>query len=126
MRHRKRARRPLLQALRTKAHGCMKPLALLALLAASPALAQINMPDPSQIAGRALPAPELPDGTVSVRLVRESLGNNITGHEVAVTAGGVKRVARTDENGRAQIAGLPAGATATAETVVEDERLVSH
>jgi hypothetical protein len=84
------------------------------------------MPDPSQIAGRALPAPELPDGTVSVRLVREALGNNITGHDVSVIAGGTTKTAMTDDAGRAAIAGLPGGASARAEAVVDGERLVSH
>lgn len=104
----------------------MKKLVLLVLLAAAPAFGQINMPDPSQIAGRALPGPELPDGTVSVRLVRESIGNNIVGHEVRVTAGDVSRAAKTDESGRAQVTGLPAGATATAEAEVDGERLTSQ
>jgi hypothetical protein len=104
----------------------MKKLLVLVLVAASPALAQINMPDPAQIAGRAIPAPELPDGTVSVRLVRESIGNNITGHEVIVSAAGVTRTASTDASGRAQIVGLPAGASATAEAIVDGERLTSQ
>jgi hypothetical protein len=84
------------------------------------------MPDPSQIAGRALPAPELPDGTVLVRLVREALGNNITGHDVSVIVGGTTKTAMTDDAGRAAIAGLPGGASARAEAVVDGERLVSH
>ena len=88
--------------------------------------AQVNMPDPSQIAGRALPAPELPDGTVSVRLVRESIGNNITGHDVTVIAGSTTHTAKTDENGRAQVTGLAAGSTATAEATVDGERLTSQ
>jgi hypothetical protein len=91
-----------------------------------PAFGQVNMPDPSQIAGRALPARELPDGTVSVRLVRESIGNNIGGHDVSVTAGGSTRRGRTDESGRAQVTGLPAGASATAEAVVDGETLTSQ
>jgi hypothetical protein len=90
------------------------------------ASAQVNMPDPSLIAGRALPAPELPTGTVSVRLVRESIGNNITGHDIAVTVGDAKRSARTDDTGRAQFTGLPTGAQGTAEAVVDGERLVSQ
>jgi hypothetical protein len=104
----------------------MRHLAVVFLVVAAPALAQIDMPDPSQIAGRAIPAPELPDRTVSVRLVRESIGNNITGHEVTVSAGGTTRTARTDDAGRAQIPGLPAGASATAHAVVDGERLTSQ
>jgi hypothetical protein len=103
-------------------------LAFLLLLTCSArvAIAQVAMPDPSQIAGRALPAPELPAGTVSVRLVRESIGNNITGHDVTIAVGDAKRTAKTDETGRAQFTGLTAGAQGTAETVVDGERLVSH
>ena len=89
------------------------------------AAAQINMPDPSMIAGKALPAPELPDGTVSVRVVRESLGNNVVGQPVTVTAGGASKNGKTDESGRAQVVGLPAGAQGTAEATVDGERLVS-
>jgi hypothetical protein len=84
------------------------------------------MPDPSQIAGRAIPAPDLPDGTVTVRLVREALGNNIVGHAVVVTAADAKRTATTDSSGRAQFVGLPPGATATAEAVIDGERLTSQ
>lgn len=104
----------------------MKKLIVFLLLATAPALAQINMPDPSQIAGRALPAPELPDGDVSVRLVRESLGNNVIGHEVTVSAGGATRAAKTDDSGRARITGLPQGASATAHAVIDGESLTSQ
>jgi hypothetical protein len=103
----------------------MTRLALLFLLAGSPALAQIDMPDPSQMAGKAIPAPELPDGTVTVRVVREALGNNLPGQQVTVTAGGVTQSGTTDETGRARITGLPAGATGTAGATVDGERLTS-
>jgi hypothetical protein len=87
--------------------------------------AQINMPDPSMIAGKAIPAPELPAGTVTVRVVRESIGNNITGRDVRVRAGSVERTAKTDEAGRAQFTDLPRGSSAVAEAVVGGERLTS-
>lgn len=103
----------------------MKKLALVFVLAATSAFAQIAMPDPTQMAGMAIPAPELPDGTVSVRLVREQLGNNIVGHEVRVTAGSVTKTVKTDDTGRAAITGLPVGASATAETVVDGETVTS-
>ncbi|MGE3578713.1 MAG: hypothetical protein AB7I25_09655, partial [Vicinamibacterales bacterium] len=92
---------------------------------ASTASAQINMPDPSMIHGRALPAPELPDGTVSVRTVRETVGNNITGQAVTVTAGSATKTGTTDEQGRAMFTGLPTGATATARAEVNGEALES-
>ena len=94
-------------------------------LFSQPLHAQINMPDPSMIAGKALPAPELPNGTISVRVVREALGNNIVGQDVTVRAGGVTRSGKTDEQGRAQVAGFPGGTQGTAEATVDGERLVS-
>ncbi|MGH9254433.1 MAG: hypothetical protein ACRD3C_07670, partial [Vicinamibacterales bacterium] len=89
------------------------------------ASAQINMPDPSLIHGKAIPASDLPNGTVTVRVVRESIGNNITGQEVRVTAGDAVRTARTDEQGRAEFANLPSTTDARADTTVNGERLVS-
>ena len=88
-------------------------------------LAQINMPDPSLIHGRALPAPELPAGTVTVRVVREAIGNNVVGQEVRLTVAGSVRTAQTDAEGRAEFPGLPSGAEVRAETTVNGEQLVS-
>ena len=42
-------------------------------LVLAPASAQVDMPDPSAMAGLPLPAPELPARTVSVRVVRERM-----------------------------------------------------
>jgi hypothetical protein len=98
---------------------------LFAVVLGVPIGAQINMPDPSMINGKALPAPELPNGTVSVRVVRESVGNNLVGQDVTVTVGNVSKSGKTDEGGRAQLAGLPSGAQGTAETTVNGEHLVS-
>ena len=97
----------------------------LCLVPLTTALAQINMPDPSIIHGKALPAPELAVGTVTVRVVREAIGNNVTGQDVRVTISGTARTARTDEQGRAEFTGLTAGAEARAETTVNGEQLVS-
>jgi hypothetical protein len=97
----------------------------LCLVSARVALAQINMPDPSLIHGKAIPAADLPNGTVTVRVVREAIGNNVTGQEVRVTVGGTARTARTDGQGRAEFANLPQGAEARAETTVEGEQLIS-
>ena len=84
------------------------------------------MPDPSLIHGRALPAPELPAGTVTVRVVREAIGNNIVGQEVRLTVAGSARTAQTDAEGRAEFPGLPSGAEVRAETTVNGEQLVSE
>jgi hypothetical protein len=83
------------------------------------------MPDPSLIAGKAIPAPELPTGTVTVRVVREAIGNNIAGQDVTVTLAGTARTAKTDDQGRAEFTALQAGAQGRAEATVAGEQLVS-
>ena len=89
------------------------------------ALAQINMPDPSVINGKAIPAGELQTGTVTVRVVRESIGNNVVGQSVTMTVNGEMKKAVTDEQGRAEFKGLPAGANGRAEANVKGEQLQS-
>jgi hypothetical protein len=97
---------------------------MLALALAAPTWAQ-QMPDPSLINGKALPAPELPDATITVRVVRESIGNDIQGQTVTLTAGGRSRTASTDAQGRAQFTNLPAGTEGRAEATVDGETLRS-
>jgi hypothetical protein len=87
--------------------------------------AQGQMPDPSLINGKALPAGDLQTGTITVRVVRESIGNNVIGQQVRMILGGDSRTATTDEQGRAEFKGLPAGAEGHAEADVNGERLVS-
>lgn len=84
------------------------------------------MPDPSAIAGVPLPAPELPNATVSVRVVRERMGNNVAGQEVTLTVGSTPRTATTDEQGRAQFAGITPGTIVQATTTVDGEVLTSQ
>ncbi len=90
------------------------------------AAAQLQMPDPSQIHGRAIPASELPNGTVTVRVVRESIGNNVPGQQVRVSVDATNRTATTDDLGRAQFSDLPQGRNGLAEVTVNGERLVSE
>ena len=93
----------------------------------SPAMqAQVEMPDPSAIAGTPLPAPELPARTVTVRVVRERMGNNIAGQDVTLTVGQDKRTLKTDAQGRAQFDGLAVGAQVQATTTVDGEVLTSQ
>jgi hypothetical protein len=103
----------------------LKRIFAIALLIASSAYAQVEMPDPSAIAGTPLPAPELPDATVTVRVVRERMGNNVAGQAVTLTIGKDKRTVNTDAQGRAQFNGLTAGATVQATTTVDGETLTS-
>ena len=90
------------------------------------ARAQVNMPDPSLIHGKAIPAPELPNGTVTVRVVREAIGNNISGQT------GPRDDRRRDAarrrpttQGRAEFPNLPPGVEGRAEATVDGEALVS-
>ena len=83
------------------------------------------MPDPSAINGKALPAGDLQTGTITVRVVRESVGNNIVGQQVDVTVNGETKKAVTDEQGRAEFRGLPAGSNGRAEATVNGEHLQS-
>jgi hypothetical protein len=86
-----------------------------------------DMPDPSLIHGRAIPAPELPAGTVTVRVVREAIGNNVPGQRVRLAVAGETRDATTDDQGRAEFDRLPPGGEgAVAEATVDGERLVSQ
>ena len=96
------------------------------LLLATAASAQVNMPDPSAIAGTPLPAPELPDRTVTVRVVRERMGNNVAAQPVTLRVGNESRNGTTDEQGRAQFDGLAAGTLVQATTTVDGETLTSQ
>ena len=81
---------------------------------------------PAQMSGIPLPARELPVGTLSVRVVRERMGNNITGQSVSVTSNGETKTATTDAQGRAEFTGFTPGATVVATTTVDGEILVSQ
>jgi hypothetical protein len=101
-------------------------LVVLPLWISVPAYAQVEMPDPSAMAGTPLPAPELADRTVTVRVVRERMGNNVTDQVVTLTIGKDKRTIKTDAQGRAQFDGLAAGTSVQATTVVDGETLTSQ
>ena len=75
------------------------PLCVLCVLFgfSSVARAQFQMPDPKQMSGIPRPVSDLPDGTVSVRLIRGDLSNNITDFPVEMQAGGKSRTVKTDE-----------------------------
>ena len=101
-------------------------LSLVAVLALASAAAAQDMPDPSLMHGRPIPAQELGDGVVTVRVFREAIGNNVPGQQVQVIIGGTKRSATTDEQGRAEFDNLPRGDEARAEVTVDGELLVSQ
>jgi len=95
------------------------------LLGVGLASAQIAMPDPSLIHGRAIPAGDLAVGTVTVRVVREAIGNDIPGQQVRLTVNGQPRTATTDAEGRAEFPGLTPGAEVHADATVDGEALTS-
>jgi hypothetical protein len=97
-------------------------------LAGLPARAGAQMPDLSQMNGRSLPAPDAPVGSATVRVMRQTLGNNVVGQDVTIAdAAGVTIGTRTtDDGGRAAFERLRPGTTYTAVAVVAGERLVSE
>jgi len=90
------------------------------------AFGQFQMPDPKQMAGIPRPVTDLPNGTVSVRLIRGQLSNNITSFPVELHVGTDVRTVKTDDAGRAEFGNLPPGATVKAVAVVDGERLESE
>jgi hypothetical protein len=101
-------------------------IALLAPLAAGSVRAQV--PDLRSMSGRPLTVADLPPGTVSLRVVRQSPANPVAGVEVTSTtrtpAGEARSAAaRTGPDGRATFENLPSGADFQATVTVDGERL---
>lgn len=88
-------------------------------------LVHAQMPDPRAMHGQAIPAGELPAGSVTVRVIRQALGNNVAGVTVELHGAGPVRTALTAADGRAQFSGVPPGGAVHAVAVVEGERLES-
>jgi hypothetical protein len=101
-------------------HSPISPMALV------PAFAQFQMPDPKEMAGIPRPVTDLPEGHISVRLIRGQLSNNIQGHPVELHAGSKVTTVKTDENGRAEFSGIAAGISVKAVAIVDGERLESQ
>jgi len=99
---------------------------LCALVCASEASAQFAMPDAKEMSGIPRPVEDLPNGAVSVRLIRGSLSNNIVNHPVKLLAGGKEFTVNTDESGRAQFNEVPPGSTVKTVADVDGEHLESR
>jgi hypothetical protein len=84
------------------------------------------MPDPKQMSGIPRPVDDLPKGSISVRVIRGALSNNIPNQPVELHVGSKTLTQKTDASGRAQFDNLTAGATVKAVTVVDGERLESQ
>lgn len=72
--------------------------------------------------GKPLSSPDLPTGTISVRVVAGTIANPVVGTDVTLVVNGTPRVARTDAAGRAQFISLPAGAKVQAKVQDEDKQ----
>src|SRR5688500_11591301 len=78
--------------------------------------------DVRQASGVPLPASDMPAGTVSVRVVRDSFANNLSGVDVVFSVNGRPTTIRTDASGRAQIDGLAPGSRVSASATVDGKR----
>ena len=99
---------------------------LCALVCASEASGQFQMPDAREMSGIPRPVEDLPNGAISVRLIRGSLSNNIVNHPVKLLAGGKELTVQTDDTGRAQFNEVPPGSTVKAVADVDGEHLESR
>jgi hypothetical protein len=84
------------------------PFGVFALLALV-ALPEATQAQPAFAIGHPLPKPELPTGTVTVRVIAGSIAAPAVGAEVALVVAGQARNARTDPEGRATFSGLAPG-----------------
>jgi len=105
---------------------CLCVLSFVLVILCGSADAQFQMPDMKQMSGIPRPVTDLPQGSISVRLIRGSLANNIAGHPVELIVGGAKRTTQTDDSGRAQFDRVPPGALVKASADVDGEHLESQ
>lgn len=96
------------------------------LLMASAVAVLAQMPDVSQMSGVPLPSGELPNGTVSIRVVRGGLGNDVVGLDVELHGAGQVWKAVTDGEGRAQFTQAAPGTRVHAVAQVDGQRLESQ
>ncbi len=82
--------------------------------------------DVRQASGIPLPASDIPAGTVSVRVVRDSFANNLSGVDVVFSVDGRPTTIATDASGRAQVEGLAPGSRVKASATVDGRRLESQ
>jgi len=99
----------------------------LVLLSSALALAQPMMIDPSKMSGIPRPDPQVPPGTITVRLIRGELSNRMTGVDVGLVDNenhALKQ--KTDDQGRATFSGLTSAGPYTAKATDGVEELASQ
>ncbi|MCU1282621.1 MAG: hypothetical protein JWM53_6167, partial [bacterium] len=105
----------------------MKTIVALLLLSSSVALAQPMMIDPAKMSGIPRPDPQVPAGTITVRLIRGELANRMTGIDVGLADSDGKVVMqKTDDQGRATFGGLKAPGPYQARATDGIEELTSQ
>ena len=93
-------------------------------MAASVAFAQ--MPDAKQMSGIPRPVTDLPNGSVSVRVIRGDMTQNLANQPVEMRSGDKVQTVNTDAEGRAQFDNLTPGSPVKFATVVDGERIESQ
>jgi len=94
------------------------------LLGSAPALHA--QPDPRQMSGIPRPDPQQAPRSVSVRVIRGAMTNNIASQPVELFVNGKPQTVDTGQDGRAQFENLPPGSRLKAVTVVAGESLESQ
>jgi len=87
---------------------------------------QAQMPNFREMSGRPLPSPDVPPGSLTVRVARGSFDKVVANHLVDVNVDGASRTVTTDADGRALVSGLRTGNTVRVSTMVDGQRLDSQ
>ncbi len=83
-------------------------------------------PNPLQMSGIPRPDPNLADAAITVRVIRGSFANDVTGHPVELRAGDEIVTTETDGEGRATFSSPSPGVQVTVATTLDDVVLVSQ
>lgn len=83
-------------------------------------------PNPLQMSGIPRPDPNLPDEAITVRVIRGSFANNVTGHTVELLAGDEVFTTETDAEGRATFTSPSPRTAVSVATTLDGARLVSE
>ena len=83
-------------------------------------------PDPSQMSGLPLPDGQLPDGTISVRVIRGQLTNNVPDQPVDLHQGDAVTTVATAADGRAAFLTLNPGDEVYVSTDLDGQRIESQ
>ena len=121
-----RARRDMRRALTSDLRPLVAGVLCLLATLAGAIDARAQMPDMRQMSGIPRPVNDLPNGSVSVRVIRGDLSNPIVNHPVQMRAGNTTQTANTDAEGRAQFDNIAAGTPVKFSADVDGEHLESQ